>query len=164
MGMVHSVHGPVFGLEERRESFYISFGGDREDHGLFIYADDGVSGALELDYERLSELRDLLFHPAITKALSAHHELPARYAHDPEDVFFVDMARGVADLGTELLTDEVVDLLNAGEALRLKLADTMDELDTVREQRDALRHRIGVILEAAKDAMALTDRPSGPEG
>lgn len=66
MGHIHEVAGDnYFGLEERRESFKILFGGDREEHGVFVFADDGVSGSIELDFERVADLLKLLTHPAI---------------------------------------------------------------------------------------------------
>ena len=69
MGHIHETYDNYFGLEERSESFKILFGGDREEHGVFIRADDGVSGSIELDFERVSDLLKLLTHPAILMRL-----------------------------------------------------------------------------------------------
>ena len=70
MGFIHEVGDNYFGLEERRESFVINFGGDREEHGVFVYADKGLSGGIELTPERLADLKTLLEHPVIKKLLS----------------------------------------------------------------------------------------------
>jgi len=69
MGHLHEVGDNYFGLEERRESFIIQFGADREEHDVFIYADKGFSGGIELTLERIIDLRILLDHPAIVKKL-----------------------------------------------------------------------------------------------
>lgn len=65
MGFIHETGDNVFGLEERRESFVITFDGDREDHGIFIYADEGVSGGIELSFERVADLREILNLPDV---------------------------------------------------------------------------------------------------
>ncbi len=70
MGFIHEIKGEHFGLEERRESFVIGWGGDCEDHDIFIYHQDGISGGMELSFERMSELWELLQHPAVQERLS----------------------------------------------------------------------------------------------
>jgi len=69
MGFIHEVDDNYFGLEERRESFKILFGADREEHDVFIRAVGGFSGSIELTPERIADLRALLDHPAIAKRL-----------------------------------------------------------------------------------------------
>ena len=75
MGFLHKVDGPEFGLEERSESFVITFGGDAEKAGIFIYYDEGISGGIELTLERMAELRQLLDHPAIAKRMEDEREI-----------------------------------------------------------------------------------------
>lgn len=69
MGFIHEVKDNYFGLEERRESFKIQFGADREEHDVFVHADKGFSGSIELTPERIADLRRLLDHPSIVKRL-----------------------------------------------------------------------------------------------
>lgn len=75
MGFIHKSKGEHFGLEERRESFVILWGGDIEEHGIFVYHQQGVSGGMELGFDRLRELRELMQHPAIQKVLDEEHVL-----------------------------------------------------------------------------------------
>lgn len=69
MGFLHEVDGEHFGLEEGSESFVITFGGDREKHGIYVYANYNISGGIELTIERIVELRQLLDHPAIIERI-----------------------------------------------------------------------------------------------
>lgn len=69
MGFLHEVDGEHFGLEERSESFVITFGGDREENGIYVYAYEYTSGGIELTVERIAELRQLLDHPAIAERI-----------------------------------------------------------------------------------------------
>lgn len=69
MGFIHETNGSTFGLEERRESFVITFGSDHEEDDVFVYDEKGLSGGIELSLERVAELQQLLLHPAIEKRL-----------------------------------------------------------------------------------------------
>ena len=69
MGYVHEVEGEHFGLEEREDSFVITFGGDREEHDIFVNALPETSGGIELSFERIAELRRLLEHPALNRKM-----------------------------------------------------------------------------------------------
>lgn len=97
MGYVHKVDGEHFGLEERSESFVITFGGDREEHDIFVYALPKTSGGIELSFERIAELRRLLEHPALKRKMFEElselaDTLPLHYTPEELDALLLEMA------------------------------------------------------------------------
>lgn len=98
MGYVHEVEGEHFGLEERSESFVITFGGDREEHGIFVHALRETSGGIELSFERIAELRRLLEHPALKRKMFKElselaDTLPLHYTPEEFDALLLKMAK-----------------------------------------------------------------------
>jgi len=78
MGFIHETGDNIFGLEERRESFVILIGGDREEHGIFIRADEGVSGGIELSFERVADLLEILNNPAVLTRMRFNKHIKQR--------------------------------------------------------------------------------------
>lgn len=110
MGYIHEVDGEVFGLEEREDSFVILFGGDREEHDVYVDALPGISGGIELSFERIAELRRLLAHPALSRKL--HEELselantlPLQYAPEELDALLLKSAEIFRKYGDDSMAD-----------------------------------------------------------
>ena len=110
MGHIHEVDGEHFGLEERENSFVITFGGDREEHGIFVYALPETSGGIELSFERIAELRRLLDHTALNRKMFEElselaSTLPLSYPSEEFDAMLMKSAEVYKKYGDDYMAE-----------------------------------------------------------